>query len=133
MQTDPDTQLMRAAGQLGQLPPQKKIAVGAVMALGGAAACIFLWDRGMVWGLVVLVAVFGVYLTAIGLREQARARAIAAEMGRARGEWAELRHAIVEARRSGKGPVRYLIDRGYKEFEVRRWIVRELDPGERAS
>ncbi|MFO1030742.1 MAG: hypothetical protein U1F60_06675 [Planctomycetota bacterium] len=133
MQTDPDSQLMRAADQLGQLPPKKKIVAGVVMALGGAATCIFLWDRGIVWGLVVLVAVFGAGLVATGLREQARARAIAAEMSRARAEWGELRLAIAEARRIGKGPVRYLIDRGYREFEVRRWIVRELDPGERAS
>jgi hypothetical protein len=67
------------------------------------------------------------YLT--GRRELARERAFHAEVERARAEWSELEAGVRAARKDGAGVARYLQAKGYREYGVRRWIARELDPG----
>ncbi|MBL9079116.1 MAG: hypothetical protein JNL08_16555 [Planctomycetes bacterium] len=75
-------------------------------------------------------AVFGFALSLVGIAEHRRALAFAAEVQRARAEWPELADRIRALRRDGGNVARFLQDRGYREFGVRRWITAELDPGQ---
>ena len=125
---DPMTEPILEEQLLG-LPPKAKLGVGIVMAIAGAAACVWLWERGWVAGITIFAAVMGVLLAGVGSKELARERAIDKEVERARGEWAQLEAGAAEARRGGRSFVRFLQDRGYREFSVRRWIAEELESG----
>jgi len=119
--------------QFLNLSGKRKIIAGMLLAVGGIAACIVLWEEGWIaWG-AIFAAIFGPALALVGLREQARERAIQAELARARGEWSELADGIRATRREGGNIARYLQGKGYREFVVRRWIAAELDPGNRAK
>ena len=115
--------------QLLSLSPKSKLVVGIVLALGGAGACVLLWQRGWIVGWAVLATIIGLFLAAVGRREVRRHQAIEGERSRARREWNELVRAIQAARREGQSVARFLQARGYREFEVRRWIAKELGAG----
>lgn len=69
---------------------------------------------------------FGTALVGSGIRDQARQRRFDAEVARATAEWSDLARELSLAKRPGKNIARLLQERGYREFAVRRWIVREL-------
>jgi hypothetical protein len=115
--------------QLLSLSPKSKLVVGIVLALGGTGACILLWQRGWIVGLAVFATIMGLFLAAMGRRDLRRQQAIEGERSRARREWGELERAIQAARREGQSVARLLQARGYREFEVRRWIAKELGAG----
>lgn len=117
--------------QLLSLSPKTKIIGGLVLGAAGIAACVVLWGRGWCAGGAVVATLLGFALALIGMRERARERAFDAEVERAHSEWSELENGIYAARRSGGNVARYLQDKGYREFAVRRWIAAELDPGKR--
>ncbi|MBI5850821.1 MAG: hypothetical protein HZB39_07305 [Planctomycetes bacterium] len=112
--------------QLFGLPPRTKVIVGAVMAVAGALACEWLWDRGWIAGLPILSLVLGALLTWTGRQELARERAIEEETTRARAEWAALEEGVSACNRDGRSVARFLQERGYREYGVRRWIAEEL-------
>jgi len=85
-----------------------------------------MWDRGIVWCATAFAVVFGLALLGSGWREQRRQEAIDGEVDRARAEWPDLQRDVALALRTGQNIARLLQQRGYREFLVRRWIVREL-------
>lgn len=115
------------------LSGKHKIIAGLLLAVGGIGACVVLWEEGWIAGGALFAAIFGPALALVGLREQARQRAIEAEFARARGEWSELADGIHTTRREGGNIARYLQGKGYREFVVRRWITAELDPSSRVK
>ncbi|MCA8944341.1 MAG: hypothetical protein KDB80_17380 [Planctomycetes bacterium] len=119
--------------QLLGLPPRTKTIVGIVMAVAGGIACAWLWQRGWLVGVAIFSFVMGVLLAWTGRQELARERAIDREVERARGEWVELERGIAEAQRDGRSVVRYLQQRGYAEYGVRRWIAEELAGRDRSA
>lgn len=108
------------------LSARTKALIGGPMFVGGAIAVVRLWELGLIVGLSIVVMVMGGLLAWTGRQELARERAIESEVERATGEWEELRRAIEAAERGGASVTRMLQQRGYREFGVRRWIIREL-------
>ena len=113
--------------QLLGLQPKTKVTVGIAMAVTGGIACEWLWDRGWIVGFAVFALVMGALLAWSGRQELARERAIESEVARARSEWEDLREGVAAATRDGRSVVRYLQERGYREYAVRRWIAQELE------
>jgi hypothetical protein len=113
------------------LQPRAKIYVGLGLAVGGGAACVLFWQDGWIVWSMVFAAIVGPALALTGWRELARQRAVDAEISRARAEWRELADGIRSVRRERGNVARWLQERGYREFAVRRWITAELDPGAR--
>jgi len=112
--------------QLLGLSPRRKVMVGAVLVLGGGVASAVLWGMGWLVGATIFAFVMGVALVLSGSGELARIRAQDAEVEKARLEWSELERGAGDALRHGRSVVRFLQERGYREFAVRRWIVAEL-------
>ena len=108
------------------LAPKAKLGVGVALAVAGAGSGVWLWERGWLAGLPILAFVAGLLTAWTGLQEPARPRAIETEVARARAEWDELRAGVAAAVRDGRSVARYLQQRGYREFGVRRWIADEL-------
>lgn len=116
--------------QLLALAPKTKVGVGVALAVAGAGSGVWLWQRGWLAGLPILAFVAGLLVAWTGLQELARQRAVDAEVTRARSEWDELREGVTAAVRDGRSVARYLQQRGYREFGVRRWIADEFAAGE---
>lgn len=120
--------------QLLGLSPRAKVLIGVGTCLLGAVLTVVLWDAGLVWGAALFAFGLGLAVTGIGLRERRRGRSIATEVERAQREWPELQRGIVELRANGGNVARFLQQRGYREFGVRRWIAREMpQPADHAS
>jgi hypothetical protein len=112
--------------QLSGLSPRARLVAGALLVPGAVLLAAALWDRGLIWGFSWFLLLLGLALAGSGMREEARRRRFDAEVARARGEWAELQRELALCKRTHGNPARLLQQRGYREFAVRRWIVREL-------
>ena len=115
--------------QLFHLSPRGRIVAGAILVAAGVGGAVALWDQGLIWVGGAFCVLLGPALAISGLRDQARQRRFDAEVARAKAEWDDLRRDLALARRTGKNTARLLQERGYQEFSVRRWIVRELVDG----
>lgn len=115
--------------QLLNLSPRGRVIAGAVMIPFGALAAVAFWHQGMIWFGSLFCVLFGFGLLGSGLRDRARQRRFDAEVERAEREWEVLRQDLARGKQDGKNPARMLQERGYREFAVRRWIVRELGGG----
>jgi hypothetical protein len=112
--------------QLFGLAPRSRIVAGGIVSLLGVGAAIWFWDRGLIWYGSLFCVLLGPALVMSGIGDQARQRRFDAEVARAKAEWSDLRRELALARRTGGNSARLLQARGYREFAVRRWIVREL-------
>ncbi len=112
--------------QLLGMSPTAKIGFGAALALVCGIATVGLWEAGWFWGLTLFGFCGGLASLGIGWRERQREQAFTAELARAKAEWSSLERDLRAARLSGGSPTRILQQRGYREYHIRRWILREL-------
>lgn len=115
--------------QLFNLSPRGRLLAGGVLVVVGVGGAVALWDQGLIWFGSAFCVLFGLALAVSGARDQARQRRFEGEVARAAAEWDELRRDLALAKRTGQNTARLLQERGYQEFAVRRWIVRELVDG----
>jgi len=113
--------------QLLGLPPFGRCIAGLILLAGGVGAAVAFWQQGLIWYGSWFCVLFGLACAASGLRDLRQQRRIDAEVVRARGEWADLARDLAHCKRTGGNSARMLQERGYREFAVRRWIVRELE------
>lgn len=112
--------------QLGALTPGRRMIAGVVAIVFGTVL-LFAWPGAItVSGLSVLGILGGLALALTGRAELVRQRRFDAEVRRAQAEWGDLQRELGNAERTGRNKVRLLQDRGYREFAVRRWILKEL-------
>jgi hypothetical protein len=111
------------AGVLPFANPDVRCAVGLVVAVVGVVL-LFFPSRLMGWSL--FLAMFGIGCFLSGLEQSNRQRRIDSEMQRAIRGWEDLRTDLASAAAEGRGTVRVLLDRGYREYEVRKWILSQL-------
>ena len=112
--------------QLFDLSPRVRAVAGVILVAAGIGGAVALWDLGLVWYGSAFCVLLGLAVGVSGLRDQARQRRVGAEIARAEAEWEDLRRDLALAKRTGKNTARLLQERGYREFAVRRWIVRQL-------
>lgn len=112
--------------QLFNLSPRGRIVAGGIALASGVGLAVAFWQNGLIWYGSAFCVLLGLALALSGWSDEARLRRFDAEVARARAEWSDLRRDLALAKRTGKNAARLLQERGYREFAVRRWIVREL-------
>jgi hypothetical protein len=104
-----------------------RLFVSGVLVIAGVLSVCFVNERALGWGFGFIALVAGEHLLARAFADRKRKRVLQAEVDRAIVEWDELVRACGRARGSGDSVARLLQGRGYEQFEVRRWIMREID------
>lgn len=125
-------QLRAYRGRIGPFDqPAFRIAVGVLCIATAVLMTLFGssvtngWNAPFVgWYLFVLVV--GIGCLGSGFAQLRRREVLEVEMRRAQAEWHALQDAVTAAEAQGRNVVRVLLDRGYREFEVRRWILHRL-------
>jgi hypothetical protein len=112
--------------QIGALTPGRRMIAGAIAMVFGAVMLFAVPGAVIVSGFSVLGILGGLALLLTGRAELLRQRQIDAEVSRARAEWNDLQRDLGHAKRSGQNTARLLQERGYREFAVRRRILKEL-------
>lgn len=100
---------------------------GALLALGAGGVTVACWGFPWVWKAGVAGIVFGVAMFLTALQDRPRKRRLEAEVDRALHEWDDLCRAVGAARGRRENIAVLLQERGYREFNVRRWIMSEVD------
>lgn len=113
--------------QLWALSPKARIVGGVLLIAFGAGGAVAFWGMGLIWFGSMTCVLLGIAAIGNGVHERKRARAVQAEVDRARAEWEDLERELALVRRTKGNAARMLQDRGYREFHVRRWIVAALD------
>ncbi|MBL8752411.1 MAG: hypothetical protein JNK15_03840 [Planctomycetes bacterium] len=105
----------------------RRIATGALATVVASVLTVQLWDLGLLWKFPIAVGVFGFWLVVHGCGDLRRKRRLEAEVDRAGADWDELVRTVGAARGRGAPVARLLQERGYREFDVRQWMLREID------
>lgn len=108
--------------------PRRLVRMGAVLVAGGSLIAGRLWEYGAAVALPLplgLVAV-GIACLWTGGHGLARAARIETELARALDIEAELRALLSRNGRDDTAISRALVERGFREPQVRRWIVRRF-------
>lgn len=112
--------------RLLRLPPVPRIVAGIIALAAGAASSVFLWDKGVIFGLTLFAFVAGLFLLISGiasLRHQRKRRALVQSIA-ARKE--EILEGMLAARKEGKNPIRWLNEQGIQDPEIRTWFIEAL-------
>lgn len=107
--------------------PRPRMVGGALVA--GAGGVMFLSSllKGLLAAFPVAMLLVGAAIGLQGFGEHRRRRRLAVQMTRAVAELPQLRDAVRSLPRGGANPTQILQQRGYSEFFVRRWILKQLD------
>src|SRR5689334_5531867 len=98
--------------QLIRLPPKPRIIAGILSMAGGGILTVWLWDRGVIWGLPVFFAVIGFLLLLTGISGHVRERNRRAFVANVEEHRQEILAAMIDAKRQGRNPVRFLNEKG---------------------
>jgi len=113
-------------GSLMMLPPKARLVAGIVMALLGAGLTVALWGRGIVFGATIFCMVVGFFLAwsgYSGLERQARALAQLRSVEERRDE---ILQDMIDLKKAGGSPVRYLNEQGIQDAELRSVLLEEM-------
>jgi hypothetical protein len=119
----------RPRGPLGlydrllRLPPLPRVIAGIVALLGGFVSTVLLWGKGVVWGLTLFAFVAGLFLLIsglVGLRHQKDRQALLDSVSKRK---EEMIREMIEAKRKGYNPIRWLNDQGILDAEVRSILL----------
>ena len=108
------------------LAPRPRMIAGAIAIAAGVASTILLWNRGVVWGLSLFAFVAGLFLFWSGISGMNRQKARAEQLATFRARQEELLDAMVEEKRQGRNPVRWLNDQGIQDPEIRSLLLEEM-------
>jgi len=117
-------QMVKGLEEAGALPGSEERLVVGVIGMAMSLA-ILLYDGSIVagrlfgWTSLLMIAAVGLAFT--GLQGVRRRNRRTREIKRAVAEWRALRTGLP----GQPSPTRWLLQRGYREFAVRRWIKRE--------
>ena len=114
--------------QLLGLAPRVKVRVGAILVAGGALVGARLHEYGLIAGVPIMLAAFGVAGIVVGARELRARRAMDFEIAVALDRREELARALAKIVADGGNVARYLQSQGFRDYAVRRWIAAEFGP-----
>jgi hypothetical protein len=109
--------------RLLRLPPLPRVIAGIVAILGGAVTTVLLWGKGVVWGLTLFAFVAGLFLLIsglVGLRHQKERQALLDSVSKRK---EEMIREMIEAKRKGYNPIRWLNDQGILDAEIRTMLL----------
>ena len=113
--------------RLLRLPPMPRVIAGIVAIAGGGASTILLWDKGVVWGLTLFAVVAGLFLLIsglVGMRHQKVRRELLASVEEKK---EEMILKMIELKKQGKNPIRWLNDQGILDAEVRARLLEAMN------
>lgn len=113
-------------GSLMMLPPMARIVTGIIMTVLGAGLAVALWGRGVISGLTILLGVVGFFLAWSGFSSRQSQAKQDAELQSILGRKEEMLQDMVDLKRSGGNPVRYLNEQGVQDAELRAALLEEL-------
>jgi hypothetical protein len=113
--------------QLIRLPPKPRILAGIVCLAVGVAATIALWGKGVLWGLTIFFVVAGFLLVLSGISGFFRERNRRAFVEMVETHREEILAAMIDAKRQGQNPVRFLNEKGIHDALVRGALIEEMN------
>lgn len=119
-------------GELLGLPPRPRMAAGFVAVLGGVATTLYLWDHGVIWGLPLFASIGGIVLFISGFRDLRRREAFENLFALVKEREGELVAAMMEAKRKGESPVRWLTSQGIVDAQIRAYLLERVKDREQS-
>jgi len=113
--------------QLIRLPPKAQIVTGVLLFCGGIVVTIGLWGRGVIWGLTVFMVVVGFLLVLTGISRHFRQRHRETFLQSIQEHRQEILAAMVDAKRQGRNPVRFLNEKGIHDAALRTELIEEMN------
>lgn len=112
--------------------PLPRVVAGLLLFGAGLVLFVSSWLEGFIARLPIGLLLGGLGFAVPALVDLRRHRRLRLQLTRAKAELPALRHQLVDAvAGSGRGskanPTLLLQQRGYSEFVVRRWILKQLD------
>ncbi len=122
-----DREVQKALGaQVLGLEPLPRLIGGGLLVGAGLVLIVSSSLRGLLATFPFALLLFGAAIALQAFGDHRRRSRLAAQLARAKAEMPQLREALRE-RRGGANPTQILQQRGYSEFFVRRWILKQLD------
>jgi hypothetical protein len=109
--------------RLLRLPPMALVVAGLFCIAGGGAVAVLLWINGMLWSLPLFAASGGVFLTVSGVLDGRKEKKRREYRESIRERAGDILRGILDAKRQGKYPLRYLSDQGIQDREIRRELI----------
>ena len=123
-----DREVQKALGaQVLGLEPLPRLIGGGLLAGAGLVLVVSSSLRGLLATFPFALLLFGAAIALQAFGDQRRRSRLAAQLARAKAELPQLRETMADLRRGGANPTQILQQRGYSEFFVRRWILKQLD------
>ncbi|GEM_PF-6723740 len=110
-------------GDVLGLPPMPRMAAGFTSVVFGAGVSLFLWGHGIIWGLSLFAIVAGLILLTSGFRDLRRREAFERLVAVVKEREGELVAGMLEAKRRGESPVRWLTSQGIVNSEIRGYLL----------
>ena len=122
-----DREVQKALGvQVLGLEPLPRLIGGGLLAGAGLVLVVSSSLGGLLATFPFALLLFGAAIALQAFGDHRRRSRIVAQLARAKAEMPQLREALRE-RRGDANPTQILQQRGYSEFFVRRWILKQLD------
>jgi hypothetical protein len=113
-------------GSLLMLPPKARVVTGIILAVLGAGLAVALWGRGVISGITIFLMVIGFFLSLSGISGIRREARQQAQLKSVLERKEEMLQDMVDLKRSGKNPVRYLNDQGVQDPDLRASLLEEM-------
>ncbi|MFY9345050.1 MAG: hypothetical protein WAT39_21345, partial [Planctomycetota bacterium] len=118
----------RARLEVGELPierdPGMRTLAGALLTF--VCAWMMLYVPTRLWAWLLFGAAAGTLMLLSAIDDARRLARQRREVARATSEWDTLRAAWAAARSEGRSLVELLQGRGYRDYDVRQWLLRQL-------
>jgi hypothetical protein len=113
--------------QLIRLAPKKRLIAGIVCMTASSGIAVALWEYGVVWGLTIFFFFMGILLSisgGFGLLRERRHRARVSDIMDKKEEFLA---AMIDAKRQGRNPIRFLNEKGIHDAEIRTALIEEMN------
>ena len=110
-----------------RLPPKARLIAGIVCVAGGIGCTVLLWGRGVVWGLTLFATLAGLFLIFSGvggIRSEKKRREFLESLRRRK---QEILQVMIDTKRQGKNPIRYLNEQGIHDPALRTEFLDEMN------
>ncbi len=115
------------------MPPIPRMVAGVASVVVGAGTSAMLWEAGWVWGLALFAVLAGLGLFVSGFLDLRRRIAFESLVTIVKAREPELVAGMVEAKRRGESPVRWLSSQGILDAEIRGYLLERVKASESRS
>lgn len=113
--------------ELMRLRLKYRLIAGILCLVAGVVCTVALWERGVIWGAAICFLVFGLILTGsglLGMKSEKKQREFLESIRRRKGE---ILQVMINTRKQGRNPIRYLNEQGIHDPELRTALLDEMN------